>query len=117
MTNVDLAVEELTGKLRKKYGAAVRNIRLENVDEAGYWFSYELGQNSTQQTWNVRHWEVEEIFEKRKEWLLWCWENERTAEDEEWRDELTEEEQALVDSWDAGYSDAIADLCKRQGDM
>ena len=54
MTNVERAVEVLTADLRAKYGAAVRNIRLEHVDEAGYWFSYEL-----EQTWCVRPWEVE----------------------------------------------------------
>ena len=48
------------------------------------------------------------ISEERKEYLLWCWENETTEEDEEWRDELTSEEQELVDSWDAGYSAGVA---------
>ena len=50
------------------------------------------------------------ISEKRKERLLWCWENEVYPEDEEWRDELTEEEQELVDSWDAGYAGGLAKL-------
>lgn len=53
------------------------------------------------------------ISEERKEYLLWCWENERYPEDEEWRDELTAEEQALVDSWDKGYSDGISQLIGR----
>ena len=58
MSNVEKAMSVLSADLRTKYGAAVRNIRLEHVDEAGYWFSYELEQNSTRQTWCVRPWEV-----------------------------------------------------------
>ena len=50
------------------------------------------------------------ISEERKEWLLWCWENECSAADEEWRDELTEEEQELVDFWDTGYVRGCAKL-------
>ena len=54
------------------------------------------------------------ISEKRKEWLLWCWENEVEPEDEEWRDELTEEEQKLVDSWDGAYASGLAKLVSEQ---
>ena len=50
------------------------------------------------------------ISEKRRERLLWCWENEVEPEDEEWRDELTEEEQELVDRWDSGYAEGIVKL-------
>ena len=58
MKNVEKAMSVLSADLRGKYGAAVRNIRLDHVDEAGYWFSYELEQSGTRQTWCVRHWEV-----------------------------------------------------------
>lgn len=54
------------------------------------------------------------ISEKRREYLLWCWENEVYPEDEEWRDELTAEEQSLVDSWDKSYSDGFAKLAKEE---
>lgn len=54
------------------------------------------------------------ISEKRREWLLWCWGNEVEPEDEEWRDELSEEELELVDSWDAGYATGIAELVEGQ---
>ena len=58
MYNVEKATEVLMADLRSKYGS-VLNVRLEHVDEAGYWFSYELVQDSRRQTWCVRHWEVE----------------------------------------------------------
>ena len=57
--NVEKATGVLMADLRAKYGAAVRNVMLNHVDAAGYWFSYELEQNSTRQTWCVRHWEVQ----------------------------------------------------------
>ena len=53
--SIEKAMAVLTADLR---GEAVRNIRLEHTDEAGYWFSYELEQDSRRQTWCVRHWEV-----------------------------------------------------------
>ena len=49
------------------------------------------------------------IAEERKEALLWCWENE--TDDEEWRDELTPEEQEMVNGWDTGYFEGIAHMC------
>lgn len=50
------------------------------------------------------------ISENRRAQLLWCWENEVEPEDEKWRDELTEEEQELVDSWDGAYASGIEKL-------
>ena len=50
------------------------------------------------------------MTDKRKTYLLWCWENEVTEEDEAWRDDLTEEEQKMVDRWDAGYAEGIAKM-------
>ena len=47
----------------------------------------------------------------RRAHLLWCWENETSSEDEDWRDDLTEEEQKLIDRWDARYTDGIARMC------
>lgn len=54
------------------------------------------------------------ISEKRKEYLLWCWEDELTEEDEEWRDELAAEEQELVDEWDRGYAEGFVKLIGEQ---
>ena len=48
------------------------------------------------------------MTDERKEYLRRCWENEVTAEDEEWRDDLTDEEQKMVDCWDGGYAEGIA---------
>lgn len=53
------------------------------------------------------------ITEERREYLLWAWENERYPEDEEWRDELTPEEEELVKGWDKGYESGLAQLCGR----
>lgn len=54
---VEKAMEILMNELRSKYGS-VMNVRLEHTDEAGYWFSYELPQDSRRQTWCVRNGEV-----------------------------------------------------------
>ena len=50
--------------------------------------------------------------ELRKEALLDNW-NAETSEPEsqEWREDLTEEEAALVESWDKKYSKGIYNLC------
>lgn len=46
--------------------------------------------------------------EARYEQLCWLWENETNDEEtQEWRDELTAEEQALVDQWDYGFNDGL----------
>lgn len=50
-------VEKAMGVLKAEHGFAM-NVRLEHIDEAGYWFSFELEQDSRRQTWCVRHWEV-----------------------------------------------------------
>jgi hypothetical protein len=34
-------------------------------------------------------------------------------ETEEWRDELTDDEQKLVDEWDRGYNTGIRKMCER----
>ena len=46
--------------------------------------------------------------EARYEQLYWLWENETNDEEtQEWRNELTAEEQALVDQWDYGFNDGL----------
>lgn len=50
------------------------------------------------------------MTEERQVQLLYLWENERTAEDEEWRDELTAEEVTLVAAWDEGYEQSLASM-------
>lgn len=44
------------------------------------------------------------ISEERREYLRLCWSDEtEDAYTEVWRDELTDEEQALVAAWDSRY--------------
>lgn len=43
------------------------------------------------------------MTDERKQQLYDLWENEVTAEDEEWRDDLTPEEAAMVEAWDNQY--------------
>ena len=51
------------------------------------------------------------MTEQRKEELLSLWWKE-TNEDEtqEWRDELTADEQAMVENWDYGFTDGITQM-------
>ena len=53
------------------------------------------------------------MTEERREELLYLWEHE-TNEDwtQEWRDELTPEEAALVDSWDSDFDNEIARMIR-----
>lgn len=59
MDKIEKAVEVITADLKGKYGEGVMNLRLEHVDAAGHWFSYELLNDDRRQTWCVRPWEVE----------------------------------------------------------
>ena len=53
------------------------------------------------------------ISEEREEYLHWCWSEEtENIETEEWREELTAEEQALVDGWDRQYAAGFEKLVK-----
>lgn len=54
------------------------------------------------------------ITEERREYLLWAWSEETNdPETEEWREELTPEEEELVKGWDKGYESGLAQLCGR----
>ena len=52
---VPLAMEKMSKELEKIYGCLLCMIRLEHVDEAGFWFSYELINDSRRQIYCVRH--------------------------------------------------------------
>lgn len=54
----EAAVAHVMTAMHSMYGEAVRNLQLDHVDEAGYWFSYELIQSAPRQVWCVRPWEV-----------------------------------------------------------
>lgn len=57
--DVESATAALMEMLKPMYGEAIKNVRLEHVDAAGYWFSYELEHDSRRQTWCVRHSDLE----------------------------------------------------------
>ena len=57
--DVEKATGILMGMLRPMYGETVRNVILDHVDAAGYWFSYELVQDSRRQVCRVKHSELE----------------------------------------------------------
>ena len=57
--DVERATGVLMAELRKMYGESVRNVVLDHVDAAGYWFSYELVQDSRRQVHRVKHSELE----------------------------------------------------------
>lgn len=48
------------------------------------------------------------LTETRYQYLMWLWENETNDEEtQEWRDELDQEEQELVDRWDNGFYEGL----------
>lgn len=52
------------------------------------------------------------ISEDRKEFLSWCWRYESEDPDtQEWRDELTPEEEELVAGWDRSFNIGFKSLC------
>lgn len=49
------------------------------------------------------------MTEERYQDLIWLWENETSSEEtQEWREELTPEEEALVENWDNGFLNGLA---------
>jgi competence ComEA-like helix-hairpin-helix protein len=60
MDKIARAFEVICEELRSRFGYGVRLLKFEHVDGAGYWFSFELEQDKTRQTWCVRHEEVSE---------------------------------------------------------
>ena len=58
MDKIARAFEVICEELQSRFGYGVRLLKFEHVDGAGYWFSFELEQDATRQTWCVRHEEV-----------------------------------------------------------
>ena len=53
------------------------------------------------------------VSPERREYLDYLWGDETSdPESWEWRDELDEEERALVESWDQLYAQSVADLSR-----
>ena len=54
------------------------------------------------------------ISKERWEQLQWFWGEESSDPDtQEWRDELTSEEAALVSSWDRAFNQGVKSLCQQ----
>ena len=49
------------------------------------------------------------VSEERRAWMDWCWDVEDPYDPEsmEWREELTAEELALVESWDERFAQGV----------
>lgn len=45
--------------LNDKFPGTWCNVRFEHVDAAGYWYTFELVNDSRRQTWSVRHSDLE----------------------------------------------------------
>lgn len=45
--------------LERTFPGTWRNVRFEHVDAAGYWYTFELVNDSRRQTWSVRHSDLE----------------------------------------------------------
>ena len=58
MDKIARAFEVVCEELRSRFGYGVRLLKFDHVDVSGYWFSFELEQDDTRQTWCVRHEEV-----------------------------------------------------------
>lgn len=52
---VPIAMEKIAKELERVYGCLLCMVRFEHVDEAGFWFTYELTNDSRRQTYCVRH--------------------------------------------------------------
>ena len=59
LNRVPMATGVIQAELKQRFGFAVRNLRFEHVDASGYWFSFELAQDSRRQNLCVRHRELE----------------------------------------------------------
>jgi predicted DNA-binding protein YlxM (UPF0122 family) len=55
---LSLAFTKVKEVLSKAFGGTVHLLRFEHVDEAGYWFTFELTNSSTRQTYRVGHNEI-----------------------------------------------------------
>ena len=56
--HLSLAFDKLKEVLCKAFGNTVQLLRFEHADDAGYWFTFELVNDSTRQTYRVGHNEI-----------------------------------------------------------
>ena len=62
----DIATELIHRELKTIYGGLVKNLRFEHADESGYWFTFELINDSRRQTWCIRPDEVKKAVDSIK---------------------------------------------------
>lgn len=53
------AMEAFSAYARRAFGGVVRNVRLDHVDAAGYWFTFELANDARRQTYCIRHGDID----------------------------------------------------------
>ena len=59
--NLSLAYDKVKVVLHKAFGGTVHLLRFEHVDSSGYWFSFELINDSRRQTYRVGHDEINKV--------------------------------------------------------
>ena len=53
--NIPIAMKSLFRQLTPIFGQMICKVTLEHIDSAGYWFTFELFNDSRRQTYAVRH--------------------------------------------------------------
>ena len=56
--HLSLAYDKVKEVLHKAFGGTVLLLRFEHADDSGYWFTFELANDSTRQTYRVGHDEI-----------------------------------------------------------
>ena len=57
--HLSLAFDKLKEVLAKAFGSTVQLVRFEHADDAGYWFTFELVNDRTRQTFRIGHNEIQ----------------------------------------------------------
>lgn len=55
---IPIAMEIFETQMKRQFGNILKNIVLEHIDDSGYWFTFELTNDSRRQTYCIRHEEV-----------------------------------------------------------
>lgn len=63
---IDIATELMHQELKTIFGQLVKNLRFEHADASGYWFTFELINDSRRQTWCIRLDEIKKAVDSIK---------------------------------------------------
>ena len=63
---IEMATELMHQELKTIIGGLVKNLRFEHADASGYWFTFELINDSRRQTWCIRPDEVKKAIDSIK---------------------------------------------------